>query len=227
METLWHMHNFDLYSILCPSKINNYFKNNGLLFKKGEVIYFPEDTEQKLYLVSKGKVKLCKYNQDGEEIVKLLLTKGEIFGEKVLLGQNKREEYAIAEGDNTALCLLSIDKMRQLMRDNERFGLFIYKLIGLRVKKIERRLEILVCKDAEERLIEFIKDIFDDNFKDGEIVKHHYSQNDIAKLIGTSRETVSKLMSKYKKQGIIDYTRTSITLKNKEELLSYLQQENQ
>ncbi|AZQ62529.1 Crp/Fnr family transcriptional regulator [Flammeovirga pectinis] len=227
METLWHMHNFDLYSILCPTKINSYFKNNGLLFKKGEVIYFPEDTEQKLYLVSKGKVKLCKYNQEGEEIVKLLLTKGEIFGEKVLLGQSEREEYAIAEGDNTALCLLSIDKMRQLMRDNERFGLFIYKLIGLRVKKIERRLEILVCKDAEERLIEFIKDIFEENFKDNEIVKHHYSQNDMAKLIGTSRETVSKLMSKYKKQGIIDYTRTSITLKNKEELLSYLQQENQ
>ncbi|NLR90652.1 Crp/Fnr family transcriptional regulator [Flammeovirga agarivorans] len=225
MDSLWHMHNFDLYSILCPTKINNYFKNNGLMFKKGEVIYFPEDEEQKIYLVSKGKVKLCKYNQDGEEIVKLILSKGEIFGEKILLGQQKRDEYAIAEGDNTALCLLSIEKMRNLMRDNEQFGLYIYKLIGLRIKKIERRLEILVCKDADERLIEFIKDIFDDEFSDGNTVKHHYSQNDISKLIGTSRETVSKLMSKYKKLDILDYTRSSITLKNKTNLLQMLDTE--
>ncbi|ANQ48979.1 Crp/Fnr family transcriptional regulator [Flammeovirga sp. MY04] len=215
MSEIWTMHNFDLYSILCPTKLKNYFKTNGLTFKKGEVIYFPEDDEQKIYLVSKGKVKLCTYNQEGDEVVKLILTKGEIFGEKILLGQNTRDEYAIAEGDTTYLCLLSIDKMRNLMRDNERFGLFIYKLIGLRVKKIERRLEILVCKDAEERLLEFIKDLFDDKFEDDETIKHPYSQNDIAKLIGTSRETVSKQMSKYKKQGWIDYTRTSITLRNK------------
>ncbi|OHX65942.1 Crp/Fnr family transcriptional regulator [Flammeovirga pacifica] len=220
MSEIWHMDNFDLYSILCPSKIKDYFKTNGLSFKKGDVIYFPEDDEQKIYLVSKGKVKLCNYNQDGEEVVKLILSKGEIFGEKTLLGQAKREEYAIAEGDVTYLCLLSIDKMRNLMRDNEQFGLFIYKLIGLRVKKIERRLEILVCKDAEERLLEFIKDLFDDNFNENETIKHPYSQNDIAKLIGTSRETVSKQMSKYKKQGWIDYTRTSITLKNKKALIS-------
>lgn len=225
MQEFWEMRNFDLYSILCPTKIDNYFKKNGLLFKKGEVIYFPEDDEQKLFLVSKGKVKLCKYNADGEEVVKLILSKGEIFGEKVLLGQTKREEYAIAEGSETALCLLSIDKMRALMRNNERFGLYIYKLIGLRVKKIERRLEILVCKDAEVRLLEFIKDLLEDSFNDGAIVTHHYSQNDIAKLIGTSRETVSKSMSKYKKMGILDYTRSSITLQNKERFLTLVEEE--
>lgn len=219
------MHNFDLYSILCPTKIKNYFKKNGLLFKKGEVIYFPEDDEQKLYLVSKGKVKLCKYNADGEEIIKMILSKGEIFGEKVLLGQRKREEYAIAEGSETALCLLSIDKMRTLMKKNERFGLYIYKLIGLRVKKIERRLEILVCKDAEVRLLEFIKDLFEEEFENNKTIKHHYSQHDIAKLIGTSRETVSKSMSKYKKMNILDYTRTSILLVNKKGFLALIEEE--
>ncbi|KXX69097.1 hypothetical protein AVL50_16800 [Flammeovirga sp. SJP92] len=226
MQEFWEMHNFDLYSILCPTKLDNYFKKNGMLFKKGDVIYFPEDEEQKLFLVSKGKVKLCKYNSDGEEVVKMILSKGEIFGEKVLLGQDKREEYAIAEGNETALCLLSIDKMQQLMRKNERFGLFIYKLIGLRVKKIERRLEILVCKDAELRLLEFVKDLFEGNFKDEQTVKHHYSQNDIAKLIGTSRETVSKSMSKYKKMNILDYTRSTITLLDKENYVALLEEES-
>ncbi len=220
-ESIWSFENVNLYQVLCPHKLKEYGEKHFEGFKKGDFIYFPEDASQSIFMVSKGKVKIVDYNSEGEEVVKAILGKGEIFGEKVFLGEEKRSDYAMACTEPTLLCPMKLPDMYELMRGNEQFGFSIYKLIGLRIRKMERRLEGLLFKDVKTRLCEFIKEMAEENGRiEGSqiIVSHFYTQKDFADLIGTKRETVTRLFNELKEEGIIDYSRKEIRILTKEKL---------
>ena len=94
------------------------------------------------------------------------------------------------------------------MRNNERFETRIYKLIGLKLTKLERRLELLVGKDVEARIISFINDMHRE--KNSARLINYLSHDDIAKLLATSRASVTKTLNKLKQNGVIDYNRKEI-----------------
>ena len=104
------------------------------------------------------------------------------------------------------------------MRNNKPFSFRIYKLIGCRIKRLERRLELILFKDAETRVDEFIKELAEDYGyccpETGDtVIKHPYTQKDIAHLIGTSRPTFNSIMNKFKEERRIDFSRNEIRLK--------------
>jgi CRP-like cAMP-binding protein len=219
---MWYLDNINLYDILCPPKIKGFVDKHFIQHNKNDIIYYPGTPDKKVYLISKGKVKVVHYSEEGNEIITAILTKGELFGEEALWGEQSRDEEAIAMTDDTQLCPLSVDKMYELMRDNGRFSLEISKIIGFRLKKMERRLERLLFKDARTRLIEFIRDLIEeqDETTEGKIeIKHFYTQSDNANLIGTTRETVTKLLIQFKQDGILEYTRKLIVIPEKENFL--------
>lgn len=214
-ENIWCLEDVNLYHILCPHKLKDFAKDHFRNYKSGDFIYFPGDTSKRVFMISKGKVKIVSYNEKGDELVKAILGKGEIFGEKAILGANERADYAMACAEPTLLCPMDLPTMYELMRDNEKFGLSIYKLIGLRLKKMERRFESLLFQDVRTRLCEFIKDLAEENGeRRGELIciNHFYTQKDFADLIGTKRETVTRLFNELKQEGIIDYSRKEIQI---------------
>lgn len=219
MNRLWFFEEVNLFKLLCPHKYKAHkasheFKN----YKKQDYIYFEEDSSNKVFLIDKGKVKLGYYTEDGKEIVKAILSKGEIFGEKAILGEGKRDEFAMAIDNKTTLCPIGVETMHDLMRDNRPFSFRIYKLIGFRIKRLERRLELLLFKDARTRVEEFLKELADDYGKPtnttGEIIINHpYTQKEIATLIGTSRPTLNSILNQFKEEKRIDFHRNTIILK--------------
>jgi CRP-like cAMP-binding protein len=210
MPEIWSLSNINLYEILCPPKLKCYVDKNVIEVNKGQVIYSEHQGENKIYLVNKGKVKIVTYDSQGIETVKLILFKGELFGEKNILGDIKSNEFAIVCNNPTEVCGINIGEMRKLMRDNQRFESSIYKFIGLGLKKIERRLELLIGKDVETRIMSFIHDLYEDT--NSPTVDDHLSHSHISKLLGTSRESVTKVFNRLKKDRIIDYTRKEITI---------------
>lgn len=212
----WHLNNFNLYHILCPVKLKGHVKEHFHVFQKGDIIYSKGDLAQKIYLVGKGKVKIVSYSPEGNEMVKVFLKKGELFGEKAILGETQRCEFAIADARETWICPLSMQDMHKLMRKDKRFEVYIYKLIGFRIRKIERRLELLLFKDVKVRLIEFIKGLIqDENLEITHQIKtleieHIYTHDNIAHLIGCTRETVTKLLRQLQEKQCIEYHRNKI-----------------
>ena len=108
--------------------------------------------------------------------------------------------------------------MIDLLRENKEFSLKIYKFIGYRFKKLERRLQLLLFKDTKTRLKEFIKELSDDfgykNVITGDmIIRQPYTQKEMASLIGTSRPTLNILLNELKEENFIDFDRKEITLK--------------
>jgi CRP-like cAMP-binding protein len=221
MNTLWFFEDVNLFKVLCPHKFKAYKTDHNFdAYKKKDYIYFEEDSANKIYLIEKGKVKIGYYNNDGKEVVKAILTKGQLFGEKAILGEEKRNEFAQSIDNTTSICPIGVDTMHDLMRNNQTFSFKVYKFIGLKFKKLERRLQLLLFKDTKTRLTEFLQELCDDYGYDCEktgdhIIKHPYTQKDIASLIGTSRPTLNILLNELKEEKLIEFNRKEIRfLKN-------------
>ena len=146
-------------------------------------------------------------------MVKSVLARGEVFGELALLGEDTRQDCAQVVTDKTTVCKLTLDEMQQLMKDDVSFGLKIFKLIGLRINKLERKIDSLVFKDVRTRIIEFIREyVMEKGENNGPEYKidNFLTHKDIANLVGTTRQTVTTLLNELRSEGLIDFTRRSI-----------------
>lgn len=217
MSAVWYIENVDMFEILCPHKFAEYSANHTFKeYFKGEVIYWEGDSAQTVYLIANGKVKITAVGESGEERIKAILGKGELFGEMVLFGEEKRMECAVSLEQCTTLCLMSAETLNTLMRDYKDFALGIRKLIGWKLRKIERRMEILLFKDAETRLKEFIKDLAKENAREQGyrlLVRHIYTQQNIADLIGIARPTLNLIFNDLRASGALNFKRGEIIVK--------------
>jgi len=218
MNSLWFFDDVNLFKVLCPHKFEAYKKNHDFdIYKNKDYIYFEEDSANKIYLIEKGKVKIGYYSEAGEEIVKAILTRGDLFGEKAILGEEKRNEFAQSLDNQTSICPIGVKAMHELMRNNKTFGFSVYKFIGFKFKKLERRLQLLLFKDTKTRLVEFLDELCADYGYDcpktgDHVIKHPYTQKDIASLIGTSRPTLNILLNELREENYIDFRRKEIRI---------------
>ena len=216
MESIWFFEQANMFSLLCPHKFKAYKKQHNFnTYKKSDYIYFEEDNANKVFIIAKGKVKIGYYDEKGNEVVKAILAKGELFGEKAILGVEKRNEFAQSIESETSVCPVCIETMYEMMQTNKTFSLKVYKFLGMRFRKMERRLQLLLFKDTKTRLVEFLNELKDDyGYCCPEtgmtIVKHPYTQKDIASLIATSRPTLNILMNELKESNTLNFTRKKI-----------------
>jgi CRP/FNR family transcriptional regulator, cyclic AMP receptor protein len=218
MSNIWFFENVNLFDLLCPHKFKAYqAKHTFKKYKKGEFIYFENDKSDKIYLIAEGKVKIGHYTGDARELTKAILSKGEIFGELALFGEEKREDFAQIIEDGTILCPMTIEMMQELMREHKDFSFKVYKFIGWRIKKLERRLESLVFKDVKSRLLDFIAELAEERGSSvgyETLIPHFFTQKDIADLIGTTRQTVATLLNDLKEANIINFDRKRILVRD-------------
>ena len=218
MKSIWFFDDVNLFKVLCPHKFKAFKVEHDFdAYKKKDYIYFEEDSSNKVYLIEKGKVKIGYYSDDGEVVVKAILTRGELFGETAILGESVREEFAQSIDNSTSICPIGVETMHNLMRDNQSFSFKIYKVIGFKLKKLERRLQLLLFKDAKTRLLEFLDELCSDYGYDcdktgDKVIRHPYTQKDIACLIGTSRPTLNILLNELKTEKVIEFTRKEIRI---------------
>lgn len=216
MKSIWFCERTNMFSLLCPHKFKDYTNIHELdNYKNKDYIYFEEDAAHKVYLIAKGKVKIGYYDEQGNEVVKSILRKGELFGEKAILGIDVRTEFAQSVENATTICPVAIDTIHDLMRDNKTLSVKVYKFLGLRFKKLERRLQLLLFKDAKTRLNEFLNELKEEYGyfcpKTGlTIVEHPYTQKDIASLIATSRPTLNILMNELQESRVLSFKRNKI-----------------
>lgn len=221
-SALWYFESVNLYKILCPHKVKTMAEHHAYHhYKKDEFIYFPAEQATHIYMIVSGRVRIGHYQDDGKEIVTAILSTGEIFGELALAGEEKRKDYAQAIDAQTTICPLSITELAELMKENKELSFKILKLIGLRLMKLERKLELLVFKDARTRIIEFLKDAA--SWKGKKVgfetmIPTRLTHKDIASLTGTSRQTVTTILNELKEKNLINFDRKKILIRDLESL---------
>jgi CRP/FNR family cyclic AMP-dependent transcriptional regulator len=222
-SNIWYFEDIDLYNVLCPHKVPNMQEKHAFhKFKKDEFIYFEDEQSEHIYLIAEGRVKIGSYTEDGKEVTKAILSAGEIFGELALIGQEKHTDFAQSMDHTTTICPMNIHDMHELMAHNKALSLKIYKLLGLRIKKLERKVESLVFKDSRTRIVEFLRDWANEKGRKvgfETMMKNYLTHKDIAALTGTSRQTVTTILNELKEKNIINFDRRRILVRDMDKLV--------
>ena len=219
---LWFFESVNLYQTLCPHKVKTLAeKHTYKHYKKDQFIYFPEEAAQDIFMIVSGRVKIGHYLEDGKEVVTAILSTGEIFGELALAGEEKRRDFAQSMDGNTTICPLSITDLKELMKVNKELSFSLLKLVGLRLMKVERKLELLVFRDARTRIVEFLKDAA--SWKGKKVgfetmIPTRLTHKDIAALTGTSRQTVTTILNELKEKNLINFDRKKILIRDLDNL---------
>jgi CRP-like cAMP-binding protein len=212
---LWYLENIDLPQVLCPKKQANMEQPHSM-YKKGEYIYIPNDKSDKIYFITEGRVKIGTYGDNGKEITKVILGKGEVFGELSITGEARRRDFAYVMED-TDVCTVTTTEMKALFRDYNALQGFFLRLMGSRIIEMESRLESLVFKDSRSRVIEFL---VEQGKKKGQpvgtetLVKRFMTHQDIANLTATSRQTVTTVLNDLRDQNLINFNRNRLLIRD-------------
>ncbi|HQQ97303.1 MAG TPA: Crp/Fnr family transcriptional regulator [Cyclobacteriaceae bacterium] len=219
---LWYFESVDLYDVLCPHKVKVMGEKHTFHhYKKDDFIFFPNEPASHIYMIAEGRVRIGHYLDDGKEVVSAILGSGEIFGELALAGEERRRDFAQAMDNNTMVCPLGIDDLKSLMWENKELSFKMLKLVGLRLIRLERKLELLVFKDARTRIVEFLKDTASWKGKKvgyETLIPTKLTHKDIASLTGNSRQTVTTILNEMKEQNLITFDRRRILIRDLEKL---------
>ncbi len=189
--------------------------------KKNQFVYHSGDTSDCIYFLVKGIVKIGNHAEDEREVIKHILHPMAIFGELALAGEQTRQDSAQAM-EEVQLYRIPVQEFQRLMQLNHKLSMNVLMMIGSRLKRMEDRLESLMFKDARERIIDFLKD---SARKQGKrvgfetLIRHCYTQQDIANITGTSRQTVTSVMNDLKKSNLIYFNRRSILIRDMAKLV--------
>ncbi len=217
----WYLENVDLTNMLCPQKLGEALeKSKAPNYKKGDYIYLPEQSSDKVYFLSSGRVKIGSYNSTGKEITKAILEPGQVFGELSLIGEGSRRDFAYAMED-TDVCALTVDEMNGLIKDHSSLSLLMMKIMGNRVLDMEQRLESLVFKDSRTRIVEFLVDLTNkkgDRVGYEHVVRKFITHQEIANLTATSRQTVTTVLNELRTKNLITFNRKRLLVRDIEKL---------
>ncbi|HNL06514.1 MAG: Crp/Fnr family transcriptional regulator [Chitinophagales bacterium] len=218
----WYLRDHRLFSTLKSDELKQLCVIIGFKkAQKGDIIYFTDTEIPRIYFLKKGAIKIVKINSEGEEFIQDIIQKGDLFGELSLDNRPAADEYAIALTNDVVLCSFLLSDFEALMLRKPDLALSYTKLMGLRFRRISNNYQNLIFKDAATRLGLFLMNwaINEGQTLNETIVINNYlTQNDIAQIICTTRQTVVSLLNEWEKNGIIQYDRKQIVVFNTEKL---------
>ena len=222
---LWYLENFNLFKGLTEDSKMELNKISSMKeIGKEQPIYFATEPSKSIFFLKTGRVKIVKYSNDGKENILTLISPGEIFGEMAYLEEEQRTDYAITI-EPSLICAINKSDLAEFINKNPGLNIKISKLIGLKLRSYSERIEDLVFKDANQRIISFILRLSNKSGKElgGQVfIKPFLKHQDIGEITACSRQTVNYLLTDLRDKGIIDFDRNKLIILNPHELKKLL-----
>ena len=218
---IWYLQNFNLFKEVEEKTIADLAVLSQMNYtNKKEVVYFPEEPSNTIYMLKSGKIKISRISPDGQSVTLALLGAGEIFGESAILGQETHQNIAEVVED-AVVCAIDRKAFLELLEKSNALSRKVRTHLGLRIRKVESQIENLVFKDAHERVVNFLVRYMDDFGKqmvDLWEVRPFLTHQEIAELTATSRQTVNAILNELKSEGKIDFSRQFLRIPSPENL---------
>jgi CRP/FNR family transcriptional regulator, cyclic AMP receptor protein len=183
-------------------------------FKSGEVIFHRDDPGQVLYVIKEGKVKICLISPDGQEISLVVFGEGEYFGEMALLDGLPRSADAIALERVECYTLQRSDFHKAIMR-NPKIAIQVMEGLCQRIRKTDQQVEDLIFLDVYGRVAKKLLELADTHgskVDDGVRIEVRLTQQELASMVGASRESVNKVLGYFTDKQFISTDKHRITL---------------
>lgn len=211
--------NYDLFANLTETEFNDLeLEHHFIEASKGEYIYFEAQHLNKLFFIKEGYIKIGFIDNDGNEVIKEIIQKGEIFGQFTLERDNLNGEFAQVHKSNVSLCAFTIEKFEKILSNNNTVAVAFTKQVGSKLRKVENRLMNMLNTDVRTRILRFLDEMVKTNtpFCNGASFRmpNFLTHDDIARLIGSSRQTVTMAITDLTVDGFFKITRKEIIVPN-------------
>jgi CRP-like cAMP-binding protein len=225
-DKLWYLKNSSLFEQLDAVEIATIESRARMQkFARKALVYLPSDHGDSVFLLTAGRVKLFHVTAEGKETVLAFIEPGELFGElSLLMPGQQREEFAEAMAASTVV-MIPGDEVRRLMEIKPLLTMQMTRLMGLRRQRLERRLKSLLFRSNRDRLVYLLLELaekYGERSSEGLRLGIRLSHQELASVIGSTRETVTVLLGELQDERCLIIKRRQVILTNLDQLVNSL-----
>ncbi|NOX97378.1 MAG: Crp/Fnr family transcriptional regulator [Nitrospirae bacterium] len=190
-------------------------------YRKHQILFLEDNPAHTVFIIKSGMIKVSKSLEDGREQILRVLRSGDILGFEAIY----EDSYsATAEALSKAeLCCLNKERLLQLLETNSRISFKMMKALGKELEEAQSKIRDLGLKNAREKMATFLLSQVSPSEKSGDKEKKltlGLSRQEISDMVGLSQETVSRILSEFKKDKIIKTDRKEIVILKPDKLTS-------
>ncbi len=188
----------------------------------GQRIMSPDDPPDRIHILKKGKVRVYRVTPDGKQLTLDIYDKGTILGDMSLLGQEPIPEAFAESLDEAVICTIAPDEMRRLIERYPVIGVNIISYLSSRLRDAEAELESMAYQPVSQRLARKLMDLstrFGVKTSRGTLIEARLTQQELAEMIGTTRETLAHTIADFRRRGLLDTEKHQVLIRDAEQLM--------
>src|ERR671910_1377758 len=189
-------------------------------FQRSQILYTPQETSEVLFMLKKGRVRIYRVSPDGREFTLTVVGAGTVFGELSLTAQRLENAYAEAM-EPVIVCKMRRLDFKRLVMDKPQVGLKLMSVLSERLSLAEDRMEDIALKEVPARLATLILQLVESEgvmTAEGPKIPSRYTHRQLATMIGSKRETVTKAFTLLQQAGTVELKRRRIHVRDIEAL---------
>ncbi|SCM82037.1 cAMP receptor protein [uncultured Sporomusa sp.] len=192
-------------------------------YKKNMIIFMEGEPGEGFHYVKSGKVKIVKMAQDGREHIINILGPGEVFAEVLLFNRGPYPATSVALEDSVIGIIKNVE-LENVVVDNPRIALHIIRVMNKKLLHAQMKIKTLALSDTFARTAQILGRLAQQYGREvtgGIRIDIDMTRQDLANLVGTTRETVSRVLSSMKKDKVIDLAEQQIIILDEQRLSRY------
>jgi len=185
--------------------------------RKDGIVVSRDEVGNSMFLILKGRMKVVIQGDNGREVILTILKAGEFFGEMALLDELPRSASGVAAED-AKLLVLHRAQFAEHIAKSPTTALNVMSELSRRLRRADEIISNLALLDVYSRVAHIMIDLAKrdgQEVEEGILIREKPTQQDIASMIGTSRETVSRVLSEFQRRGFVEMRGREILLSRK------------
>jgi CRP/FNR family transcriptional regulator/CRP/FNR family cyclic AMP-dependent transcriptional regulator len=186
-------------------------------FGREQVIFLAEEEGDAMFVIQNGRVKISLISDDGREIILDILRKGDFFGEMSLLDGHPRSATVVAI-EETELAMLRRSDFLQLVQRVPQIATKLLAELATRLRRADQKIEHLALLDVTGRILKTLMQMGERHgvpTEEGMIILNRPTHQDLANMVGTTRETASRILKRLERKGYLKYQEKTLVLLNR------------
>ncbi len=204
-----------LFSSLTSDELHRLLENIVIKnFKKNEIILHEEHTSEFMYIILDGEAKVIQSTDTGKEIIMSVHQSGDFFGELSLI-DGKTAPAAVCATKDSVTAIISKSHFYSLLLSQNKVLENLLKILCSRLRESMKKIQILNFNNAAQRikmLFLMLAETFGEENEDGTVLKIKLIHQDIADMTGLTRETVTRILDKWRRSGEIQILKNKFIL---------------
>lgn len=174
--------------------------------KKKDILFHEEENCQAVYFISQGRVKTYKTDEEGREKIMNMLGEGEMFPHIGLFGGDQYPASAMVVEDGV-LYVIDVNNFLLLLEHNPSLSIKMLKIMEQKIRSLQEHLSGLLSRDIGERVWHILHGLgkaSGTQIENGIRIDVELTHQDLASMVGTTRETITRVLGQYRKENKLD-----------------------